>query len=84
MKGTKNMISNPSFEWEQTICIKEDTFLECFEKARKLSEAKRLSISVMRDNERDGIFYSAKAYDELLKQINGLKHEISILKNRQN
>lgn len=84
MKGMKTMINNSNFEWEQTVCIKKDTFLECFEKARKLSEAKRLSISVMRGNELDGVFYSAKAYDELLKQINGLKREISILKNRQN
>lgn len=75
------MISNPGFEWEQSILMKKDIFSEHFDQANKLSGTMVLPVSVMNSNKQVGMFYSTQAYNNLLKQINSLKQEILTLKN---
>ena len=77
------MISNPGFEWEQSILMKKDIFSEHFDQANKLSGTMVLPVSVMNSNKQVGMFYSTQAYNNLLKQINSLKQEILTLKNKQ-
>lgn len=72
------MISNIDFQL--AINIKQDLFLDCFKQADQLSTAKQLPINLIKDDRCVGVYYSSRAYDELMKRITELKHEIEVLK----